>query len=847
MTQGSQSVGNESAIQFQQASLWGLGRVIAQEHGELQCRCLDLDPTTEDSQTVAAMLAELLSPGNENQIAYRQGVRYVARLERQQKTNTSKQSGLQIPLQQAFQLKLSEYGLLDNLMLQPMERRSPAPSEVEIQVKAVGLNFRDVLNTLGLLKDYYAQHFGITSAQQLTFGFECVGTIVAVGEGVSHLQVGDEVMANLLTDAFSSFVTTSSEFVVAKPQQISPIEAATIPLAFLTAYYGLHHLAQIAPGDKVLIHAAAEGVGQAAVQLAQQKGAEIFATVSPSKWEFLKSMGIQHVMNSRTLDFAEQVMNITQGQGVDVVFNSLNGEYITKNFEILALGGRFIEIGKIGIWDQNQVKQFRPDAKYFPFDLGEVAQQNPSLIAQMQGSLAEEFEQGCLKPLPHKVFPMEQVVEAFRYMQQSKHIGKVVVSMPETANNQVLIQAEASYLITGGLGALGLNTAKWMVQQGAKHLVITGRRQPSQKAQETIKELEKFGAQILVLCGDISQQEDVTKILSEIEASLPPLRGVIHAAGVLDDGLVLNMNWEQFKRVMAPKIKGAWHLHDLTQEKPLDFFVCFSSIASLLGSPGQGNYVAANAFMDALAHHRHSMGLPALSINWGPWTEGGMVTRLENPHQNRMLNQGITPIRKEQGLQILADLLAEDSTQVGVLPINWSQFFRQLPVGTNIPFLEAFATTVRQLKTGKSFIQRLEMTPVQERRELLVTHIRSQIAKVLGLKVPRQIGLRQSLFDLGIDSLMAVELRNLLQSSLGCSIRSTVLFDYPTLEELVDFLGSDVLSVEFSNTSDLNLEAVERESNSSDRLKDELKEMSQDEITDLFAQEIAKLKEENIQ
>ena len=784
VTQGSQSVGNDSLpIEFQQTPLWGLGRVIVQEHRELKCRCLDLDPTVEDSQTVAAILAELLSPGEEDQIAYRQGVRYVARLERQQKTNQSTQSGLKIPSQQAFQLKLSEYGSLENLMLQPTDRRSPAPEEVEIQVKAVGLNFRDVLNVLGLLKDYYAQHFGITSAQQLTFGFECVGTIVAVGEGVTQVQVGDEVMVNRIHDAFSSFVTTRVEFVIPKPRQLSSFEAATIPLTFLTAYYGLHHLAEIKPGERVLIHAAGGGVGQAAVQLAQQAGAEIFATASPSKWEFLKSMGVQHVMNSRTLDFAQEVMNLTQGQGVDVVFNSLNGDFITKNFEILAPGGRFIEIGKIGIWDENQVKQFRPDAEYFPFDLGEVSEENPSLILQMQHSLVEKFEQGSLQALPHKVFPIEKVVEAFRYMQQSKHIGKVVVSIPDTPKLQVPIQAEASYLITGGLGALGLKTAEWMVQKGAKHLVLTGRRQPTSKAQQTIEQLQKTGAQVSVLCGDISQQEDVAKIVESIKVSLPPLRGIIHAAGVLDDSLLLNMNWQQLTRVMAPKVQGAWYLHNLTQNLPLDFFVCFSSMASILGSPGQGNYAAANAFMDGLAHYRRSMGLPGLSINWGPWSQQGMIANLDSSYQGRMVAKGMTFLSSEQGLKVLGQLLKQSISQVGVLLIQWPVFCEQLSFGNPIPLLSRLVKETKsqqkipRTKTKHDVLQQLKAALPREREQLLMTYIKDEISQVLSLSTS-QIDVQQPLNTMGLDSLMAVELHNRLQTYL--------LIDIPIVKFMED-------------------------------------------------------------
>ncbi len=796
VTQGSQSVGNDSlGIQFPQAPLWGLGRVIAQEHGELQCRCLDLDPNVEDYLAVPALLQELLSPDLENQIAYRQEVRHVARLVRQQETQTPTQGGLRIPSQQPFQLKLSEYGVLDNLTLRPMKRRSPGPQEVEIQVQAVGLNFRDVLNSFGLLKDYYAEHLGITSAEQLTFGFECAGTIVAVGEGVSHLQVGDEVMATLLTDAFSSFVTTKAAVVVPKPQRMSPTEAATIPLAFLTAYYGLHHLAKIQPGERVLIHAAAGGVGQAAVQLAQQAGAEIFATASPAKWEFLKSQGVQHVMNSRTLDFAEQVMNLTQGQGVDLVFNSLNGEFIAKNFEILAPGGRFVEIGKIGIWDENRVKQKRPDAQYFPFDLGEVAQQNPRLIPQMLHSLGQQFEQGAIKPLPHKVFPLQQVVEAFRYMQQSKHIGKVVISMPDAANNQVSIQPEGSYLITGGLGALGLNTAQWMVEQGARHLVLTGRKQPSAEAQQTIEQLQKAGAQVLVLCGDISQEEDVTKILEEIKTSLPSLRGVIHAPGVLDDGLLQQMSWEQFTRVMAPKVQGAWHLHNLTQNLPLDFFVCFSSVASVLGSPGQGNYAAANAFMDALAHHRRAMGLPGLSINWGPWAEGGMTASLGSIDRARMTARGIEPILPEKGLQVLGELLKQEVAQVGVLPVNWPQFLEQFSAGAYPALLLELYPQVQHQRTSESnsgvdleLLRQLQQGSPSDRQQLLIAYLRDRVTNVLRFDSSEPLNPHDSLNELGLDSLMGIELRNQIESQLGVTLSTTMLLEGPSIIEMANKL-----------------------------------------------------------
>ncbi|WP_226594817.1 zinc-binding dehydrogenase, partial [Microseira wollei] len=455
-------------MQLSGTSLWGLGRVIALEYPELRCVRLDLSAQATTEDKVQALLLELTAADAEDQIAIRQGKRYVARLAKSQAISP-KQKQRAISAYQPVRLKLSEYGVLDNLFNESMTRRSPQVDEVEIQVLATGLNFRDVLNALGMLKEYYAEKLGIMQVSDLTFGLECAGIIVAVGENVSHLQVGDEVVGLITThDAFSSFVTLPAATVVKKPTKLSFQEGATIPLAFLTAQYGLHHLAKIQPGERVLIHAAAGGVGQAAVQIALAAGAEVFATASANKWEFLKSMGVKHVMNSRSLEFADEVMSLTQGQGVDIVLNSLNGEFIDKNLEVVAKNGRFVEIGKVGIWDESQFSAKRGDISYFPFDLGEVNQSHPGLILAMLQQLMEQFQQGTLKPLPQTVFSLKQVVDSFRYMAAAKHIGKVVVSMPQistkTNEEQLSIQPDGSYWITGGLGALGLEVAEWLVE-----------------------------------------------------------------------------------------------------------------------------------------------------------------------------------------------------------------------------------------------------------------------------------------------------------------------------------------------------------------------------------------------
>ncbi|NES68911.1 MAG: SDR family NAD(P)-dependent oxidoreductase, partial [Okeania sp. SIO2D1] len=410
------------------------------------------------------------------------------------------------------------------------------------------------------------------------------------------------------------------------------------------------------------------------------------------------------------------------------------------------------------------------------------------------------------------------------------------------SDEQKSIKPEASYLITGGLGALGLEVAQWMVKQGAKHIVLTGRRSPNETAQKIIEELEAAGSKVIVLLGDISTQDSVMKILETISASLPPLKGVIHAAGVLSDGVLQKMSWEEFTKVMAPKVSGTWYLHQLTQDLPLDFFVCFSSMASMLGNAGQGNYAAANAFMDAIAHYRRGQGLPGLSINWGAWAAGGMAARLASEHQNRMQSSGVVAIDIEAGMQALGSLLSGSQSQVGVFPVNWSEFFRQTPTAEKIPFLSGFVPSQPSLSQKFSFIEELEAKAIPDRMELLTAHIRSMLAQTLGIS-DAKIGMGESFFDdLGLDSLMAVELKNRIESILNVSLSSTLLFDYPILKKLVNHLADDVIPIEFSmdngaSENNVDMEADDSSIDNSSRFQ----EMSEDDVVDLLAKKLESL------
>jgi myxalamid-type polyketide synthase MxaB len=773
VTRGAQAVGyNQSEISgVAQSPLWGMARVITLEHPELKCTCLDLDPQSNLDEA-KALFEEICTNDAENRLAFRNEMRYVARLVRANLPQPDEEN------RQCLKLEITNRGTLDNLNWRSTTRRQPSAGEVEIRVRSTGLNFRDVLNALGT----YPGDPGL-------LGLDCAGEIIAIGEGVKDFQIGDPVIA-IASGCFNQYVTVNADLVVAKPDNLSFDRSASIPGAFVTACYTLHHLARIQPGERILIHAGAGGVGLAAIQIAQKAGAEVFATASPKKWELLKSMGVKHIMNSRTLDFAEEIMSVTQGKGVDIVLNSLAGEFIPKSLSVLQDRGRFVEIGKQGIWTQEKVDRIKPEISYFLVDLVEVTKEQPKLIRSILLEIIRQLQLGTIEPLPCKVYPCDRVVEAFRYMQQAKHTGKIVISQNQTCNinNRSTIRDDASYLITGGFGALGLQVANWLVEKGAKHLILIGRDRPSDEAKEHIEQLEKAGAKITAI------QADIANIKYYRAQALRPysstLRGVFHAAGILDDGILMQQNWERFERVMRSKVRGTWNLHLLTQNCPLDFFIMFSSAASLLGSAGQANYAAANAFLDAIAHYRRSIGLPALSINWGAWSQVGVAANRQN---SEFGIQGMGNITPQEGLAILDRLLVESPAQIGVIPIDWLQWRDER---TFLPF---FSEVIQEkepeelLPEKNNFRQQLESLGENEAKEFLFAHVHAQVAKVLGLDLLNSIDPQLGFSELGMDSLTFVELRNRLQTSLDCTLPSTLAFDYPTVTALTNYLAKEIL------------------------------------------------------
>lgn len=810
-------------VNFEQSPLWGFGKTLTLEHPELRTVCLDLDPSGVE---IDKLLQILHLPTSETHLALHGDQLYAARLTPYESVPVHT-----LPGDQAFRLDVQAAGLLDTLEFHPVERRSPGENEVEIRVRATGLNFKDVLNAMGM----YPGNAG-------RLGGECAGEVVAVGSGVKDLAVGDSVIA-LSAGSFSTYVTVSADMVVRKPAHLSFAEAAVLAIPFVTAYYTLVHLGGIHAGDRVLIHAAAGGVGLAAVQLAQQVGAEIFATAgSPEKQEYLRSLGVQHVMHSRSLNFVDEIRALTDGQGVDVVLNSLADEFCEASLSVTAENGRFLEIGKRGILSVETVAENRPDVTYHIVDWSPDVHENPALIRGMLLNIVQDIEAGELRPLPHIAFPADRVVDAFRYMSGARHIGKIVITYASPE-----VRSDGTYLITGGLGGLGLLTARWLAEKGAGTVVLMGRSAPDDAAQTAINELRETGVNVVVAQGDVGREEDVSRVVDGIIAELPPLRGVFHSAGALDDGALMNLTWPRFETVMSAKVYGTWLLHHYTKGMPLDFFVMYSSIASLFGSAGQANHVASNTFMDMLAHHRVAQGLPGLSINWGAWGEVGAV--VIHDVEKRIHSHGVGIISPAEGMTVLEYLLSQSHPQVGVSPMDWSAFLRQYtdvpPYFSEVARQERSRSKTQQTETAGnqqtatvSIVAQLEEATPTRRRIMLIGYVLEQAARVLGLDAD---SVRESvpLSEYGLDSLMAVELRNLVGSGLGLkrALPATLVFDYPTIEAISDYLLRDVLNLaEDTQPAATDSKTTPVNGSVSTNAFETLDNLSDDEVDQLFAQ-----------
>jgi acyl transferase domain-containing protein/NADPH:quinone reductase-like Zn-dependent oxidoreductase/NADP-dependent 3-hydroxy acid dehydrogenase YdfG/aryl carrier-like protein len=742
-----------------QATLWGLGGVIAAENPALRCQRIDLDPRASVAD-MSHLVDALWMPSDEDAIAFRDGVRLVARLEAAARTPSITDG--------ALRLEIAERGQLENLSLVPAARPAPGPDEVEIEVRAAGLNFRDVLNALGA----YPGDPG-------PLGNECSGVITAIGSAVTELRVGDEVIS-MPQGGFATHVLSKAVLTVRKPSALTFAQAACVPVAFLTAHYALSRLGEMQSGDRVLIHAAMGGVGMAAMQLARRAGAVVVGTAgSPAKRARATQLGAAVVADSRSPQFDAVVRDAFDGDGVDIVLNSLAGDFIPNSLRLLRASGRFIELGKTDIWDEKIVAEQFPGVSYHVFFLGELAYYQPLLVRELLLEIVADFASGALTPLPMHVFPLARAEDAFRFMAQARHSGKIVITPPAPTS----LRDDATYLITGGLGGLGLTVAKALADDGARHLVLMGRRAPNATAVASIAELTRRGVDVVVESADIASPSDLEAVLSRVAASGFPLRGVIHSAGVIDDAVLADLDWTRMSAVLSPKVMGGWNLHQQTRELSLDFFILFSSVAALMSGVGQGNYAAANQFLDALAESRAAQGLPALSINWGSWDVVGMAANVDEAHRRRWAAAGLRMIAPDDGVSVMRELMARAvAPRVAVLPLDLQQSGNAVP-----PLLRHLVT--RPKSDGRDpvtvdILSRLRATPAADRLSALQAMLTEQVMRVLAPNATYRPDPDRGLLELGMDSLMAIELRNRVASHLDVAVSVGELMQGPTLQQL---------------------------------------------------------------
>ena len=597
-----------------QSPIWGLVRSAQAENPErFTLVNIDDDPASSTALTTALN-------ANEPQLAIRQGITHTPKL-----THTGA-DGLTAPEGVSeWRLSGGAGGSLEDLALAPIpDAAEPLGSgQVRVGMRVGGVNFRDVLITLGMYPG------------EASVGSEGAGVVLEIGPDVQGLAVGDRVLGVL--PGVGPVLVTDRRFLARMPEEWSFAQAASVPTVFLTAYYGLIDLADLKAGERVLVHAGTGGVGMAAVQLARHLGVEVFATASPAKWEVLREMGLDeaHIASSRSLEFRERFLEKTEGGGMDVILDCLAGEFVDASLELLPNGGRFVEMGKTDIREADEVAERHPGVAYRAFDLMEAG---PERIQEMLGELLELFEAGVLEPPPIRAWDIRRAKQAFRFMSQARHTGKIVLSLPP------VLDPQRTVLITGGTGTLGALLARHLVcEHGVRRLLLVSRRgMEAEGARELQLELEGLGADVVEIAAcDVSRREHLEGLLDSI-AEEHSLGAVIHTAGVLDDGMIGSLTTQSVDKVWAPKADAAWHLHELTEHMDLQAFVLFSSAAGALGSPGQGNYAAANAYLDALAVHRRVQGLPATSLAWGLWEQAsGMTGDMSEVNMARMARSGL--------------------------------------------------------------------------------------------------------------------------------------------------------------------------------------------------------------
>ncbi len=770
-----------------ETAIWGLGRVLANEPGAPEIRQIDF-AFDMDAETLAEALArELASPSAEHELILTATSRTAPRVQTAHDVADSA-SVRAAGDEPARVLQIRQQGSFDSLDWSAQPRRAPTDDEVEIEVRATGLNFRDVMWAQGLLPEE-ALEDGFAGA---TLGMECAGVVTRAG-AASGRMVGDEVIA-FGPACFATHMTAKARAVAPLPLGTTFDTAASAPTIFITAQYSLVELANLRPDETVLIHGGAGGVGLAAIQIARRIGARIFATAgSPAKRRMLEALGVDRVFDSRSLSFADEVMAATDGVGVDVVLNSLFGEAMERSIGCLRPFGRFVELGKRDYYANAPIglRPFRRNLSYFGVDADQLLSARPDIAERLFRDLTDGFASGDYTAPPCQIFEAAEVIDAFRLMQKSGHVGKIIVRPPAApvagpASNAPI--GDGAWLIVGGLGGFGLATAEWLAAQGVRKLWLTSRSGDTGKeGRAQIAALRKSGVSVEMVANDAGKPGDIEALFNEIDADDTLLKGVIHSAMYLDDQLFESLDLTRIEAVMKPKIAGAALLDQATQDRSLDHFIMYSSVTTLFGNPGQAPYVAANAYLESLAADRRARGLPGLAVGWGPIADIGYLAREDQTRDLLERRMGGGLLTSSDALEALDMFLASsaDDAAITIAPMRWGKLAAELPL-LQTPLFEtveqardtggdtAGATDVRELIEGLDDTAALKA---------IVEILSAETGRILR-QPASELDARRPLTEMGFDSLMAVDLKMAVEERIGANLPMMSLSEGVSLSDL---------------------------------------------------------------
>lgn len=808
-----------------QGALWGFGRVLAAEHPEHHVSLIDIHNQVDDI-FFTRLANEMTHSHYEQEVAFKSGKRWVNRLRRLSNKDMSGFAGLAAISPKTFAestaTKKSFYCAKTENSYSLIACPSPHCdfNELSIKVSCTSLS-KENLNKLPLISLSAEQAFN----KQYSAYF-MAGEITAVGENISELLVTDKLVANksvadtalaglavgdhiiaLVSRAPASDLPVPHHQVITKLARLSAAHAINLSVNAVAAYYGLHSLSGLGFGDSILIYNATTSVGIAAIAIARMKRATIFVTAESKEGvEFLQSREVGQVFYSSDWTGISAALMAKGNSQLDVMVNTSPSLNAKKGLHLLKSFGHWIDLEcqdlVIGMAFLDELR--RKNCSYHSISHAELIEQRPELCVKLVRDLIHLMESGdlsaeFLQADSEEFFPVAQIGKAASFLaNQARHQSAILdftgenISISEGFNHQP-IHHNKSYLVTGGLGGLGLVIMEWLANVGATSIVLIGRSAPNEEALKRIQALAESGITLEVMQADVSCAEDVQRVFAEISQRLLPLGGIIHSAGVLEDGVIIQQTHEKFKKVLAPKVQGAWNLHRFSENLPLDFFVCFSSIASMVGWAGQSNYAAANAFMDSLAHRRRALGMPALSINWGPWAEAGMAAKLDTQDIQRMSDAGMYALKPAAGMEAMNQLLMSRMPQAGVFDLEWSKMLKQYPnPARKTVFKNLFAMPVEEVHS--SFLDLLSQAEGDQREALLVAKIKEMMAEVLGIDAVDALDKHKNVFEYGINSLMGMEFKNRLQAILKIKLPATLVLKYPTIQAMASFILNDLLS-----------------------------------------------------